>query len=341
VLALAGCSRETPEIGEAPVRPAKLITLQAVSDTRSLSFPAVIEARESADLGFQIGGLVQSLGVEDGQRVERGVEIARLDQSKLRNDLTTAQSQFDSADVEFQRAKRLLAQNAVARNVYEQRKSAVDVARAALDSVRKTLDDSVIRAPFAGVIARVHAKQFQNVQPNETVVTLQTTGAAEARVQIPSRLVANSGRIDARETVVVLDAAPDVRVPAVFATATTQADPETQSFAVKFAFTPPVNLRILPGMTGRVEATMALRQPDGSTAQLKVPLGAILADGDVRYVWLVDEKTMTVSRRQVTLAANDVGETLRVEAGLQAGDVIVGAGAAHLHEGMQIRRYEP
>ena len=337
--AVGGCSEEVIESAEVPIRPAKLFSVSAVSDIRTLTFPAVIEARESSELAFQVGGKLQALKVVEGRPIERGAEIARLDQATLRNDVASARSQFKNADDEYQRARRLIRENAIARNVFEQRKSQRDVARAALDSASKTLADSVLRAPFSGVIAKIHIEQFQNVQPNEAIVTLQTTGAAEAAVQIPSRLVANSGRIEPQETMVVLDAAPDLRLPAVFKSASTQADAETQSFAVKFAFTPPTELRVLPGMTGRVESTLLIKHAGGSSEQLRIPLAAIQSDGDAHYVWVVSEETMTVSKRPITLAA-DIGETLEVLDGLSAGETIVAAGASYLHEGMQIRRYD-
>ena len=72
---------------------------------------------------------------------------------------------------------------------------------------------------------------------------------------------------------------------------------------------------------------------------VSVPLAAVQSDGDDRYVWLVDEENMTVSRRDVVVASAN-GELLTVTSGLQRGDKIVGAGAAYLHEGMEIRPYE-
>ena len=339
LVALVGCSGGESDEERAIVRPAKLIEVEASSPVRTVRWPAIIEASSSAEVTFQVGGLLQELPIRSGQTVEEGALIARLELRDFRNEVATAQAQFDRAESEFQRAERLLAENATSRRAYEQARSDRDIERAALDTARKRLEDATLRSPFSGVIAAVHVDQFQNVAANEPVVTLQTTGTAEAVFQVPASVVATSGQFETEETVVMLDAVPGVRVPAVFQSVTTQADPETQTFRVKYAFTPPEDLVILPGMTGMVESRYRFIR-DGGLADLPgVPTSAVLSDGEAQYVWVVDTNTMTVSRREITIAPG-VGESLAVLDGLVEGEVIVGAGAAFLHEGMQITPYE-
>ena len=115
--------------------------------------------------------------------------------------------------------------------------------------------------------------------------------------------------------------------------------PAAQTFEVRFSFTPPPGLVILPGMTGAVRSTVAIAG-DAGAAQIAVPIEAILSEAGLRYVWVVDTDSMTVAKREVILR-DGVGETLPVRSGLAAGDTIVAAGVSYLHEGMKIRRYEP
>ncbi|MEM7664018.1 MAG: efflux RND transporter periplasmic adaptor subunit [Pseudomonadota bacterium] len=339
---IIGCSQDEVVEATPSPRPAKLIEIAATDNTRNLSFPAIVEASSSVDLTFQVSGLIEDVAVTEGDEVTNGQVIARLDQRDFRNNLATMQAQYNSAQSEYERAERLLAQDAISRSIYEQRESQRDVARANLDSARKALDDTVLRSPFDGVVAVVQAVDFQNIGAQQNVVTLQTTGAAEAVVQIPATLVANSGRVEPVETVLVLDAAPDQRIDTELFSTTTQADTQTQTFEVRFAFTPPDNLLILPGMTGTVESRLLIAAEDGTTDQIVVPLSSIVAEGGETFVWLVDTETMTVSRQGITVDEGNegIGEGIAVTSGLAPGDVIVGAGSAFLHEGMQIRRFE-
>ena len=338
VLAIAGCSGESESPPDPRIRPAKLLVVSATDNVRTVSLPAVIDAAATAELAFQVPGLVAAIAVREGETVSAGAEIARLDQRDLKTELTTAQANYDAAEGEFQRAERLIAENAISRAVYEQRQTRLEVARAALDAARNRFDDSVLRSPLAGVVAALHMEAHQNVAPQQVVVTLHSVGAAEAVVQAPATLVANSGRIEPLETMVILDAAPARPIPAIFHSIVTQADPAAQTFEVRFTFTPPPELRILPGMTGAVRSTLIIAE-DGGT-RVAVPVEAILSEADSRYVWVVDADSMTVSRRAVTLGGG-IGETMPVLEGLAAGETIVAAGVSYLHEGMRIRRYEP
>lgn len=336
---LFGCQAEEPaEIKSSLVRPAKLITIEQASDLKEYELPAVIAAATSRDMSFQVAGQIAEIYVKGGQEVALGEILATLDQRRFRNDLQSAQTELDAAKLEYERAKRLLAGNAIAQSVYDQRKAQFEVATAQLDSARKSLDDTVLLSPFDGVIAAVEAEELENASPSQTILTIQTSDAAEAIVQIPANLVANSKQIEAMRVVVVLDAAPATEIEASFFEAAGIADEQSQTFEAKFAFTPPESLVVLPGMTGTVRSQV--RTNDGGSAlAIEVPLAAVQSSGGERYVWVVDEKTMMVSRRTIT-STPSVGESLVIKSGLSVGEVIVGAGAAYLHDGMQVRPLE-
>ena len=339
LVGLGGCSGELEAPPEPQVRPAKLLVVAAAANTRTIRLPAVIDASATADLAFQVSGLIVSVPVREGQTVAAGTEIARLDQRDIRNELATAEANHEAASSAFQRGERLIAQQAISQADYDQLKTQRDVAQAALDAATKKLDDSVLRSPFAGVVADLHVEAHQNVTAGAPVATLQTTGAATAVVQAPATLMANSGRLEPLRTEVVLDAAPEQPIEATLYSYATRADPSARTFEVRFAFSPPPELVILPGMTGTVRATVAV-VGEGDAASVSVPIEAILSEADARYVWVVDAEAMTVSKRAVTLGEG-VGAMLPVLDGLAAGETIVAAGVSQLHEGMRVRPYEP
>ena len=339
-IVVSGCSEPVLSDTSEKVRPAVLLTLATSTDERAITFPAVIDAVSSSEMTFKVSGQISALPVTEGQDVTKGTLVAQLDQAAFRNEVDAARTQFQGAQDEFERAERLLAGDAIAQSSFDQRKTQRDVAQTALNTAQRALNDTVLRAPFDGVISSVPASRFQNVSPSQVIAVLQTTGAAEAVVQIPSTLVAQSGRIEPISTEVTLGAAPGIRIPAEIAATSGQADPTTQTFEVRFSFVPPDDLVILPGMTGSVESKLAIRdRVGGTTDQLTVPMSAVVTDGAERYVWLVNSETMTVTKRPVTIAAS-IGADLTISAGLVPGDIIVGAGASYLFEGTKIRPYE-
>ena len=84
-----------------------------------------------------------------------------------------------------------------------------------------------------------------------------------------------------------------------------------------------------------------LKDPGSSLGvdTLTVPLKAIGMEQDEKFVWVVDQKTMTVSKRTVSLA-DGVGEQVAILSGLKPGETIVAAGVSQLSEGIKVRQWE-
>lgn len=339
-LSLVSCGPTTEESTERLVRPAQLVTVSSAVGVRRLKLPAVVGAAATSDLAFQVSGELQELQISEGDQVVKGQVLAALDQRDFLNDVASARAQFNNAEIEFERASRLVAENAIAQSVVDERKSTLDTTRASLDSALKSLDDSVIKAPFDGIVADIFVESFENIQAQSAVLTLQSQGDAEAIVQVPASVVANIENLNPIDIELELDAAADRPMPAVFSEAASVADPTTQTFETRFSFSPPENLVILPGMTGLLTGRFEARAADNEDGLLiRIPLAAVVAEAGQPYVWLVDEDTMTVSKRTVMVAPGP-GSTVIVQNGLEGGDVIVGAGGHYLYEGAEIRRYE-
>lgn len=335
IVLLAACSDADSTDATPKVRPAKLVTVEASSNQRELTFPAVIQSAQSAELTFQIAGEIRELNVLEGTFVNQGDVIARLDQRDARNRLAQSQAEFDNAEAEFQRADRLYSEDAISRSVLDTRRTQRDVASASLDTAQKALSDTVLRAPFNGGISRVYGRQFQNVQAKEAIAVLQSE-EVEAVMNAPGTIIARIPQLENVETRVVLDAAPDTPIVATFKEASGQADQATQTYEVSFTFTPPEGLLILPGMTATVESDFLFGDAQDIVAiGISVPLSAIVAEGEARYVWLVDDQSRI--RKQPVAVSSDFGETITIVDGLSDGETIVGAGVSFFHEGMEVR----
>lgn len=338
-LALTACGADDPPAQTPKIKPAKLVTVASASQRRDLSFPAVVRATQSAELTFQVAGEVIEINVLEGSEVVAGDVIAQLDQRDARNNLAQAQAEYDNAESEYRRAQRLVEQDAISRSSLESRKTQLDVRQAAVATARKALNDTVIRAPFTGGISRVSVEQFQNVQAKEAIAIIQSA-ETEAIVDIPGTIVARTPQLEPIGTRVILDAAPDVEIPALFREASGVADQSTQTYQISFTFEPPEGLLILPGMTATVRTSFLFRSAEDIVAKgIAVPVTAILSEGDKRYVWIVSDG-MQLEKRAVTVGP-DISEGATVTSGLESGETIVAAGVSFLAEGMTVREWLP
>ena len=335
---LMACSSEPAEEKAAAVRPVKLLTISYGGDESIVSYPAVIDASQSSDLSFQVDGKIAELNVKEAQLVSQGDIIAKLNAEDFDSKLASAKAQYEVADEEFLRAERLLKEDAIARNVVEQRKSARDVALAAYDSAQKALNDTVIVAPFSGAIAQIPVEAMQRVKAGELVVQLINFSAMDAKFNLPARFISKGKDPEDRNGYVILDALPDRRFAAEFKEARLIADATSQTYAITLTFVPPVGELILPGMSATVEISTA-NKSSSQNSKINVPLNAFVSEADERIVWVVDNDTMAVSRRVVEVGEG-IGETLLVTSGLSSGEVIVIAGADYLSAGMIVRAWD-
>ena len=124
--------------------------------------------------------------------------------------------------------------------------------------------------------------------------------------------------------------ATDVGITAHLRQLSDAADTQTRTYEARY---------VLDGAAAEANlgATVTIRIPDDSLAKIvEVPLGAIADKGVTSGVWLIDQRTSTVTFRPVKLAG--LGEeTARIKQGLAVGDQVVAIGAHLLHEGESVR----
>ena len=320
-------------------RPAKLLKLTEESEQASNSFPATVRSVRSTDLAFQVGGQITSWKALGGRYFRKGDVIAALNPRNYRNAVAQAEAQYRNADSEYQRALRLIKEDAISRSVVESRLAQRQVAQASLDSARKDLADTTLRAPFSGYVGTTYVEQFQNVQPQAAVVKLQSD-AVEAIVNVPGSFVLNSNRINPSNTYVELDAAPNRRFPATFRESTGLADQSTQTFEGRFTFQAPSDLVVLTGMTATLYFDYKIEgQGAGGASGISIPLASIIKEGDKKYVWVVKPGERTVSKRPVEVT-DRVGANVVATKGLKVGETIVAAGGAYLRKGDRVRPWK-
>lgn len=336
-LAVTSCGETAIDPVEDPVRPAKFITLEAATAARSGSFPAVVRAVRSTDLAFQVGGQIVEWNARDGRSFRQGDVIARLDATSFEANVEQAEAQYLNANSEYERAQRLIAEDAISKSVVESRQAQRQIAKAALDTAEKQLSDTVLRAPFTGGVGRTNVEQFQNVAPQQPVLVLQSR-QVEAIINVPASFVLNSNTVEIFNIFVELDAAPGRQFPATFREARGLADSSTQTYAAHFNFTPPSELLVLTGMTATLFYESRPLTDAGEISGVQVPLSAIMVDGDKRFVWIVKGPGKTLERRDVVVE-DGVGEMITVSSGLDTGDTIIATGGDYLRAGEKVREW--
>lgn len=318
---------------EAPARPAEILEIVAADLGSGLRFPGRVRAVQRAELAFDVPGRLIALPATEGQVVDAGELLARLDPAAFDTRLAAAQAEFDQAMTEYERVRQLWEKSkAVARADVDQKRTAMEVARSSYAAARKDREDTHLSAPFAGVIARRYVENFQTIQAKETVVSLQDVAALEIVIHVPERVVRAEPRRAAGYA--MFADLPDRRFPVTLKSFATEADPQTQTYETVLGLVRPADVQILPGMSVDVFPEETPRG-DGESV-VRIPLKAVLAGPDgTPGVWVVDPDSTRVARRPIEVGAISGAEIL-VRQGLTPGERIVTSGIHHLRDGMRV-----
>jgi RND family efflux transporter MFP subunit len=325
-----GCKQEVPQ--EEVVRPVRSIEIGTAKDLTGRSFPGKARAFNEVNLGFEVSGTIADRPVSRGDSVKPGQLLARLDPRDFQNKLNAALAELERAKANRDRIAQAASVGAVAKQELTNAEARLKVAQADVEIRSKSLEDSKIVAPFAGYIAATYVENFQRVRAKAPVVRLLDQSRIKFDVGIPENLISKVD--DVKEIFVKFDAFPDLELAAEIGEIGTEATQATRTYPITLYVDQPVDVAIMPGMAGKAygKGQMARQETAGS---FEVPVTAMLEQQGKSYVWVIDQKTMTVSRREVTTdRLTNFG--IIVKGDLKAGDRVVTAGVHYLKNGQKV-----
>ena len=341
---VGACRQEAPVEPAEVARPIKMISIGEGAGSRALEVPGSVFAAQSADLSFEVSGRMLARIVEEGQIVAAGEVVAKLDSRDYVAQRNSARARRDTVKADYDRYRKAFEKNAVTEQQVSRSKGQLDISQAELDIAEKALQDTELRAPFAGRIARRLVDDFANVRPKEAVMVLQDESSLELRVAVAER---DWGRGDTSVPRDELTRRINPRVeiasrrgrlfPAYIKEASNSADPVTRTYEVTFGFQSPTDVNVSPGMTGKIIVDLYTENREEGAAPVSVPSNAVAADEEGNpYVWVVDPATMRVAKRAVEPGELS-GSAVPILSGLSGGDIVVVSGVNSLTDGMLVR----
>jgi RND family efflux transporter MFP subunit len=342
---LIACGDKPAPVVEEVVRPAKLMTINTTGDGTTREYPGTVSATQSVELGFEVAGKIVELPISNGLSVKKDALLGKLDDADFVAVRESAEANRKATQSAYERAKRIFDQGAGSQAEVDSTLRDIDVAKQDLVKAQKALDDTVLKAPFSGRVSRKIADNFQNVQAKQAIVLLEDISSLELDVNVPeqdfSRMKPGLTLKQRNERI-----NPEIQVSTIAGRSfkarlisfETTADPVTRTYRATFAFDNPGDVNVLPGMTARAVLNMPADKAAASNeVGILVPATAVVVNTDgSAYVWQFDPRSSQVSKATVTIGDMS-GASIRVLSGLDGGEQIATAGAAHLREGMKVR----
>ncbi len=326
-LALSACSK--PADTAAP-EPTALIKTAAVSTGVIEQTMTLYGAAENGAIGkytisSPVEALVRSIETPVGNNVGRGQVIVRLVPSpSARLDLANAAANANSANLAYDRARRLRADGLLSDAEVESARAAKQIADAARASLAGRAGALVLRAPGSGTVEMIGASAGELVAAGTALVTIAKDGPLRARFGIDPAL---ARRIPAGSSIRITAAgsAPPITVPVL--SVDSVVDPQTKLASVYVSIPDASEIGAGESLTGQISLGI-------SGGGITIPYAALLDDGGQPFVFVIEK---SVAKRRDIMAGAKMGDRIGVSSGLKAGEIVAIDGVTALEDGVKVR----
>src|SRR5467141_1845066 len=331
VVAIGGCKKGKASGaagfgGGAPMgMPVEVAVARSDTVRDEIAATGQIEAVQSIDLRPEVDGRIVEFLVREGQEVEQGTPLFKVDDAQLKAQVAQLEAQRDLAQQALARAKELAQQNASSAADLEKAEAEARSAQAQYDLQRIRLDRTTVRAPFAGVVGQRYVSVGDYVTTSTKLASLHTVNPQRAAFQLPERFARDlkpGQRVSFRVAAI---AGRDFTGEVDFVDPVIQLPGRT--ILVKARVPNPARL-LQPGMFIEARLVTAVR-----SQAIVVPEDAVVPAAGASFVWVVADGK--VDRRKVTLGVRTPG-FVEVMEGVKAGEQVVTGGLELLAPGAPV-----
>ena len=340
-------------------------------DRTVLNASGYVTARRQATVSSKVTGKVMEVLIEEGMKVREGQVLARLDATNVQASLALAEAQLVSArqalaetrvrikeaDQELQRQTDLVKNKIATQADFDhaeaaamafkaklnQQQADVTVAERQVTSWQLQIEDTVIRAPFNGIVTSKNAQPGEMISPVSAgtgftrtgICTIVDMASLEIEIDVSESYIQ---RVEPGQPVeAALDAYPEWKIPCKVITIIPTADRQKSTVKVRIGFDK-LDPRILPEMSAKVAFRESAGAPPAAGGGVMVPKTAVKQQDGCDVVFVV--QAGRAERRAVTVSSS-TGEESLVTAGLSPGERVVTEWPGGLADGAQVREVTP
>jgi RND family efflux transporter MFP subunit len=283
-------------------------------------------AQIAARLGLKPGDTFDPAVVPDVMNAQAALDFAEAEFARIRSLLeqrVVSQSEFDQRRTQVEAARQ---QHRVARNAAEQSYRSLGAARARVALARKTVADTAVRAPFAGLVAERLVSVGDYVTRGTRIATVVRVDPIRVELTVPEQAV-SLVRVG-QAVKLTVDAYPDVVFDATVKFVSPSLRADQRALTVE-AIAPNPDGRLKPGLF----ATASIQQPQSAPALL-VPAGAVETISGTSRIYVIRD---AVAEERIVTLGDPFDGRIEITSGLQAGDMIAADPKGRLTDGAKVR----
>lgn len=305
-----------------------------VVNEREVSIPVhtsgKLASQSEKKLSFKIGGIIDQIFVDEGQKVGKGQVLAKLDQSEIEAQVTQAKRSYEKAERDFERVKKLYADSVATLEQYQDVKTGLDIARANLEIAEFNFQYSEIRAPQTGRILKRLVEENELIGPGVPVFIFGSTAqnwivrAGVADRHIIRLQIGDSARVQ-------FDAYPNFSFYGSVSEIAEFADPMSGTFEVEIEISRPEQ-KLISGFVASIDIF-----PQQHQRFSMIPIESLVeGEGRKGFVYRLSDEKKFVEKIPVIIDYILANE-LAVSQGLSTGDIVITDGASYLSDGARVQ----
>ncbi|WP_310475390.1 efflux RND transporter periplasmic adaptor subunit [Sandarakinorhabdus sp.] len=306
------------------------MSVALVSGVSELEVAGTVRLKRETPLAFNTPGRIAAIMVREGDRVQAGQLLARLDTTALGANQASAAAEVVRARADVKRSEDLFAKGWVTAPRVEQARATMVAAQARARAAGFDVSLAVLRAPASGIVLARPGEPGQIAQPGQAVLTIgEMNQGFVLRLPLADRDVARVRQ--GQPATVTIPALGAVVLAGTVSEVGARGDDGTGTFRVEVKL--PADSRLASGQIGSARLTLGPAEPG---APISVPAAAVFAArADEGFVYVLEPVTRRVRQRLVALGpVSDAGVV--VTAGLKPGDRVVTTGIDRLRDGQVI-----
>jgi membrane fusion protein (multidrug efflux system) len=281
-------------------------------------------ANEQVKITSKNSDLVDEVYFSDGEKVKKGELLVTLNNQEEHAKVSELSANLLESQAHLKRLSDLLLSNATSMSLVEQQVAKTKAIEAQLLSAQARLNDTSIRAPFAGVLGFREISRGAYIDAGTIITSLDDLSQIKVDFYLPERLFT---KINIDQKITAFNTAYDEKafVGKVIAI-DSRIDPKTRSMKVRAIIANPSG-KLRPGMLLNISVLLQIEKI------FQLPESAIIPIEDKHYVFVVNEEKAL--RKRIEIGRRHPG-FVEISSGLIEGELVVVEGALKLRDGTAV-----
>lgn len=295
-----------------------------------------VEAQNDVRVSAEVSGRVQKYYVEQGDRVQKGEAMLKIDDSKLQREQARLQAQTQQAREQYQRLKRVFEQDSIGSEIdVINAKSNYEQSKAALESINVDLKNTTVRAPFNATVDKIMMEQGEMASPGAVLLRLIGNNQFKVSAGVPSTYSNAVTKGDMAEIWFDVKQADTLRLPISFVGESI--DPQARTFEIEVKL-PPQSQHYKVDMICNVKVRTF--REDSAIVIGKEYISKNEEDNNVVYTVGQDSAGNHIARMRPVQLGSSYKNDVIISKGLTPGDRLITVGSSFLQDAMRINIVE-